>query len=136
MKKTIKIANIVLVIAMIMLMLSNTVMAGTTPTTGEGGGASSVIGKLDADYNTNDQGITAIGQQIISWISIIAIVIAVIVLLILGIKYMIGSASEKAEYKKTMIPYLVGAVLIFGAGAIAQVIVNVATSLTATAGQG
>ena len=57
-------------------------------------------------------------------------VIAVIVLLILGIKYMIGSASEKAEYKKTMIPYLVGAVLVFGAGAIAQVIVQITTNLT------
>lgn len=135
MKKTIKIANIVLVIAMVMLMLSNTAMATTTPTTGDGD-ASSIIGNLKPNYNQDDQGITNIGQQIISWISIIAIVIAVIVLLILGIKYMIGSASEKAEYKKTMIPYLVGAVLIFGAGAIAQVIVNVAISLTGAAGQG
>lgn len=137
MKKTIKIANIVLVIAMVMLMLSNTVMATTTPTTGESGSVGGVIDKLKPTYSAEgDQGLTSIGQQIINWISIIAIVIAVIVLLILGIKYMIGSASEKAEYKKTMIPYLVGAILIFGAGAIAQVIVNIASSLSAAAGQG
>lgn len=136
MKKTIKIANIVLVIAMVMLMLSNTAMATTTSTTDDNGDATTIINGLRPNYNQDDQGITNIGQQIISWISIIAIVIAVIVLLILGIKYMIGSASEKAEYKKTMIPYLVGAVLIFGAGAIAQVIVNVAISLTGSAGQG
>ena len=43
---------------------------------------------------------------------------------------MIGSASEKAEYKKTMIPYLVGAVLVFGAGAIAKVVVGVASTIT------
>ena len=43
---------------------------------------------------------------------------------------MMGSASEKAEYKKTMIPYLVGAVIIFGAGAIAQVVVNLADGIT------
>lgn len=45
---------------------------------------------------------------------------------------MIGSASEKAEFKKSMIPYLVGAVIIFGAGAIAQVVVQIATGITAT----
>ena len=45
---------------------------------------------------------------------------------------MMGSASEKAEYKKTMIPYLVGAVLIFGASAIAKVVVQLAGTITTT----
>ena len=77
--------------------------------------------------------LTGLGSNIISIISVVAMVVAVIVLLILGIKYMIGSASEKAEFKKSMIPYLVGAVIIFGAGAIAQVVVQIATGITATA---
>ena len=47
---------------------------------------------------------------------------------------MMGSAQEKAEYKKTMIPYLVGALLIFGASAITMVVVNVASGLTNTNG--
>ena len=55
------------------------------------------------------------------------ILVTVIILLVLGIKYMMGSASEKAEYKKTMIPYLVGAVLIFGASAITTVVVQLAS---------
>ena len=76
--------------------------------------------------------LTGLGSNIISIISVVAMVVAVIVLLILGIKYMIGSASEKAEFKKSMIPYLVGAVIIFGAGAIAQVVVQIATGITAT----
>ena len=122
MKKTMKIASVILVIAMLTLVLSNTIVMA----------ADDVIKDLNPDYKADDGGITSIGQTIISYISIAAIVIAVIVLLVLGIKYMIGSASEKAEYKKTMIPYLVGAVLVFGAGAIAQVIINVTTKLTTT----
>ena len=120
MKKLAKISSVILIVAIFTLMFSNTVVFG----------ASSVINQLNPNYNEDDGGLTGLGQTIISYISIAAIVIAVIVLLILGIKYMIGSASEKAEYKKTMIPYLVGAVLIFGAGAIAQVIVQITTNLT------
>ena len=51
-----------------------------------------------------------------------------------GIKYMMGSASEKAEYKKTMIPYLVGAILIFGASAITKVVVQLGSGISAGTG--
>ena len=123
MKKAIKVANIILVVAMFTLVFSNTCVFA----------AESVLNSLDPNYSAEGtSGITTLGQKIISYISIIAIVVAVIVLLVLGIKYMVGSASEKAEYKRTMIPYLVGAVLAFGAGAIAQVIINVTASLTAS----
>ena len=53
--------------------------------------------------------------------NIVAIVgsgIAVIALIVLGIKYMMGSVEEKAEYKKTMMPYVIGALMVFGASAI------------------
>ena len=43
----------------------------------------------------------------------VSAVVAVIALMIIGIKYMIGSVEERAEYKKTMIPYLVGCIFIF-----------------------
>ena len=75
--------------------------------------------------NTNVQGATEIqkvGQNIVGILQTVGIVLSVIVLIILGIKYMMGSAEEKAEYKKTMIPYVVGAALIFAASAFAQVV--------------
>lgn len=122
MKKLAKISSVILIVAIFTLMFSNTIVLGSNAVT--------VINQLNPNYNEDAGGLTTLGQTIISYISIAAIVIAVIVLLILGIKYMIGSASEKAEYKKTMIPYLVGAVLVFGAGAIAQVIVQITTNLT------
>ena len=39
--------------------------------------------------------------------------------------------EEKEEYKKTMIPYLGGALLIFGASAIAKAVIAISENLTA-----
>ena len=75
--------------------------------------------------------ITSLGSQIIGIVTTIGSVVAVLVLVVLGVKYMMGSAEEKAEYKKTMIPYLVGAILIFAASTIANVVYQFATSLKA-----
>lgn len=117
MNKTIKIISIILMVSIMALFLSTNVFA-----------AGAVIGQLDPDYNVEGaDGLTNVGQQIISIISVVAIVISVIVLLILGIKYMMGSASEKAEYKKTMIPYAVGAICIFGASNIAKFVYDAVT---------
>lgn len=55
-----------------------------------------------------------IGNRIIGIIQFIGSFASVIVLIVLGIKYMTGSIEEKAEYKKTMFPYLIGAILVFG----------------------
>lgn len=70
-----------------------------------------------------------VGGMIVAIVQTVGVVIAVVVLLVLGIKYMMGSAEEKAEYKKTMIPYLVGAVLIFAATTIVNVVYNMANGL-------
>lgn len=63
-----------------------------------------------------------LGGRILGIITTVGIVLSVIILAILGIKYMVGSAEEKAEYKKTFIPYIVGAVCIFLAPTIANMI--------------
>lgn len=45
----------------------------------------------------------------------IGIVIAVIVGMYLGIKFMMSSAEDKAKVKESLIPYIAGCVVIFGA---------------------
>ena len=55
---------------------------------------------------------------------------AIVILIILGVKYMMGSAEEKAEYKKTFVPYLIGAVLIFAASNLAGMVYNFASTVT------
>ena len=68
--------------------------------------------------------ITTIGNKIMGIIQVLGTVVAVVILMVLGIKYMLGSAEEKSEYKKTFIPYIVGAILIFAATAIASMVYN------------
>lgn len=63
--------------------------------------------------------LTGIGNGLITIITTIGIVVSVIVLIILGLKYMLGSVEEKAAYKKTLLPYVIGAALVFAASAIA-----------------
>lgn len=69
------------------------------------------------------------GNGIITVLTVIGTVISVIVLIILGLKYMFGSIEERAEYKKTMMPYIIGAVLVFAASAIAGMIYSFAINL-------
>lgn len=69
-----------------------------------------------------------VGGTIIKYITNAAMVIAIVMIAALGIKYMVGSAEEKAEYKKSLLPLLIGAILVFGAAAIARIIVGLATS--------
>lgn len=69
------------------------------------------------------------GNDIVRVITTIGVIISVIMLIILGIKYMMGSVEEKAEYKKTLLPYTIGAGLVFAASVIAQIVYNLAINL-------
>lgn len=66
---------------------------------------------------------------IVDAIRTIGIIVTVVVLMILGIKFMMGSASEKAEYKKSMIPYLVGVVIFFTLSQILAIIIELTNSI-------
>lgn len=123
MKKTIKLVSMLLLITVISMTLTTVVSA-------TGIDAANLANQLKGNSSSAQGDVMNIGNQIIGIITTVGVVVAVIILLVLGIKYMMGSASEKAEYKKTMIPYLVGAILIFGASAITKVVVGLAQGIT------
>lgn len=127
MKKTAKIVGIMMIA--IALLVSFTTVSNATSSRGDID-ASDIAGQLKGTPSTAQGDLTDIGNKLIGIITTVGVVVAVVVLLVLGIKYMMGSASEKAEYKKTMIPYLVGAILIFGASAITKVVVGLAQGIT------
>ena len=121
MKRTAKILAILLLV--ITIIFSFTIVSNAS--------SAQIVDDLTSGGGSADTaGIQTVGTNIVSIITTIGIIVAVVVLLILGIKYMMGSASEKAEYKKTMIPYLVGAVLIFGASAIAKAVIAMSETIT------
>ena len=57
---------------------------------------------------------------------ICGVIIAVLIGSIMGIKFMIGSVEEKAEYKKSFMPLIIGIVLVVSATTIAAFIFNMA----------
>ncbi len=81
-------------------------------------------GGLDAD-NT----LTQKASGIISIFTSIGMIIGVGALIALGIRYMVGSAEQKAEYKKTMIPYVVGFVMVVGISSILKLVISMLQGL-------
>lgn len=50
---------------------------------------------------------------IIGVIQVVGTLTSVIVLVVIGIRYMVSSIEQKAEYKKTMGNYIIGCVMLF-----------------------
>ena len=121
MKKSIKVISTLLLAIMLVTSIAGTVLA-VDPNT--------VLNGLNGNGNVQTNDLTKVGNNIVTIIQVVGIVIAVIVLLVIGIKYMMGSSSEKAEYKKTMITYIVGAVLIFAGTSLVRVIYSLSTSVS------
>lgn len=61
-------------------------------------------------------------STIVSVITVGGIAISIVSLMYLGIKYMYGSVEERAEYKRTMIPMLIGIILLFSSSTIVSII--------------
>lgn len=117
MKKTMKILT-VLLLAIVLITFATNVFAADS-------------GALDpknitASYGTSDGGLPEKAGKIMGMIRNVAAIAAVIIIMVLGVKYMLGSVEEKAEYKKSFVPLIVGIVLVVAATAIASFIFNMA----------
>ena len=122
-KKTMKILAFVVTLFMVIAMMSSVVNAAS--------GVNLTPNQITANIDSNSQTqITSVGGKIVGIIQVIGIVIAVVIMVV-GIKYMMGSVEEKAEYKKTMMPYIIGAVLIFAGSTLANVVYQFATGIGA-----
>lgn len=117
MKKTSKIVAVLCIVLAIVMISASSFATTVTPSS------------FTATDPTNVSSITNLGGKIIGVVRTVGVLVAVVILLILGIKYMMGSAEEKADYKKSMIPYIVGAILVFAASAIAGIVYDMAMAL-------
>lgn len=83
------------------------------------------------ELTTSDAGdFIDIVNSVIAAIQIFGAVVAAVAIIALGIKYMLGSVQDKATYKETMIPYLIGAVMVFAIPTIVRVIFEVVTQIS------
>lgn len=85
---------------------------------------------LDAYNPKGPSNINAISSKagvILGAIQLIGTVLSVIILIVIGIKYMVSSVGEKAEYKKTFMLYVIGVVLLFAATSLPKLIYDLTT---------
>ena len=114
MKKTVKIIAILLLIST-MVMVTMPVFAG----------ASDLITDVTKDVTIdkdNAVGLATMAGKVISMIRTIAVIGGVVIITFLGIKFMMGSAEEKAEYKKSFMPLIIGIVVVMAASQIATML--------------
>lgn len=71
------------------------------------------------DNTTAGNKIVSVGGSILGIVRSVAIVAAVVIIAILGVKYIVGSTEEKANYKKAFMPYIIGILLVVAATQIA-----------------
>lgn len=74
-------------------------------------------------------GLEKIGGNIIGTIMVTGVVLSVIIMIVIGFKYMMGSVEEKAGYKKAMIPYVVGCIIFICAPTISNVVYKTTKNL-------
>ncbi len=72
--------------------------------------------------NVTTTAIDNAGKQVVGVLQAVGVILSVVMLTVIGIKYLMGSAEEKADYKKSLMPYVVGAALVFTASIFAQAI--------------
>ena len=119
-KKISKIISIVLIITTILTAFSMVFASGPEIPSGSKPGSG-------ADEVTN------ITNMVIYVIQIIAFAAAVIMLIFVGIKFLTASPEGKAEIKKTAVIYLVGAILLFAATGILQIVRSLANNISGSA---
>lgn len=116
MKKVTKILTIVLLVAMIVMSASN-VFAG------------SVINEIEgsaANHQNDSMGdLPQTVGKVIAYIRNASILIGVVIIIILGIKYMLGSVEEKAGYQKSFVPLIVGIIVVMAATSIASFLFSI-----------
>lgn len=120
-----KLISILILIAISMMLFNINIVCATTQSSTIDTGNFKPPALTDSDYKVAFNK----ASTIVHTITIIGIVVSVVGIIGLGIKYMAGSVEEKAEYKKTMIPMLIGMVFIFASSTIVSIIYSLASQL-------
>lgn len=117
--KITKIISILVIIAAITLSLNTVLAKGETTD-------SVTIPKATA---VESKGFTETVGNVLGVVTYVCYAAAVILLIILGVKWLMAAPDTKADMKKTAITYVIGAIMIFAAGAIVQVIKGLGSSV-------
>lgn len=123
-RKVMKVISILLVVLMAVTMLSTTVFATSMNW--------DTISINASDSSGATTSVNSIIGALISIVQVVGMGVAIIMLVVMAIKYISAAPSEKAEIKKSATVYIVGAIVLFAASGILQIIKNFAGNVKAT----
>ncbi len=125
--KTLKIIFYILIVLLI-IMLPNISKASGDSSSGAIEGADAFLNaQVGSPINQRDvQNASDIIYNILLGVGIVA---AMVMSVVLGIKFMIGSTSEKAQIKQVVPPFVAGCIIVFGAFAIWKLVVTLTQEL-------
>lgn len=106
-----RIFSIALMVAMIAMCLSNIAFADMPDPS-----------DFKGSESTTKNSFNNILDTVLGVVQVIGVAIAVIMLIVLAIKYISSAPGERAEIKKHAVVYIVGAVVLFGATGLLQII--------------
>ena len=116
---------IMFIIIALTLMGSNYANASSFSDILEGADSFLQDGIGDVKDNLNQANLQTMSDMIYNVLLAVAVIAAVIMGLIIGIKFMTGSVDQKAKIKETLIVYIVGCVVAFGTFGIWRLVINI-----------
>ena len=89
-----------------------------------GGQADDFLDKAESTIAINKGIMKEASDDVYNILTSVGMILSVIVGIALGIIYMMASAVDRAKVKETLIPYLIGCLVIFGAFGIWKIVIN------------
>lgn len=88
----------------------------------------------DADIGRDDTGAAEKIQKILTIIAVIFKIVAVatgiVILIALAVKYMMAAPGDRADIKKSMIPFVIGAFVLFASSGIVDMLIRFSAQLS------
>ena len=122
MNKTMKIVGVLLAV-MLVFAMSTSVFAKIDLDAGFNN-AESLISEAEGVDDGAATSVAKMTNSIMGIVQVVGMGVAVIMLIVLAIKYISAAPSDKAEIKKHAVVYIVGAVVLFAATGILEIVKN------------
>lgn len=90
----------------------SSVVGGGSSGAGTGAGGSNIYDTIGSSLNGDLGPIQTPVQSVLGVIQVIGFVVAIVMVMYVGIKYLAAGAGQKAEVKSTMVPMLIGAAMV------------------------
>lgn len=125
MKKSKKAIFIVLITIIITLIPTNHTYALSDLIAGAQGFITIGESATTSTNGLSQSSVVDMSNQILSVLIPLGTIVAVLMAAYLGIKFMTGSAEDQAKVKETLIPYVVGCIVVFGGFTIWKLVIEV-----------